>query len=140
MVMRRQLLTDWDISARGRRSEVSLGYRALLAASSIGALSGFGYRRSRPGNMFRPASVYGTDKELLTDFEEVFAFLDAHRPTLDDRRGAVSGRIVRAATQRLHRMPAGERRSFAKGLCAGVASRTSAADLIPPGRLTKLRM
>jgi CDP-glycerol glycerophosphotransferase len=140
LVMRRRLLDDWGVSPDGHHLEVAVGYNALLAASTIGALPGFGYRRRQAGTTRRVAAVHGRDTDLVEEFETVFAFLDAHRPQLDDRRPVVPGRMVRAGTQRLHRLPGGQRGAYARRLVDTVGPRAAASDPIPPGRLTKVRM
>ena len=140
LVMRRQLLTDWGISPGGGRSEVSVGYCALLAADKIAAVPGLSYRRSYPPNMVRRVDVHGSEADLLEEFARVLGFVDAHRPRLDDRRPVVAGRMVRAATQRMHRLPASARREYARRLVALIRPWSRADDLLPPGRLASIRM
>ena len=140
MVLRRRLLEGRGISPDGHRSEVAVGYSALLAAGSIGAVPGVGYGRRQVGNAIRTAAIHGTDGDIVGELRTVYDFLDAQSPDLDDRRPVLAGRMVRAATQRLHRLPARQRRAFAHQLVQVVGSRAGAEDPIPPGRLSKVRM
>jgi CDP-glycerol glycerophosphotransferase len=140
LIIRRGLLSEWGISPVGSRSEAAVGYCALLAARKIAAAPGVLYRRQLVKNAAHNPIVHGSDVDLVEDFERVFAFVDAHADALEQRRGVLPGRMVRAATQRVHRVAADDRRRFARRLVTVVGARSRRDDPLPPGRLTALRM